>query len=283
MREVKESISALMDVEVSDFELRRTLEQAGQDPQLGQQWSRYHVARSALKREPQAGIEVDISARVMAALEQEPVYHPSADWDEVQTTQTSSSTRAFKPVSRWWRSVSSMAVAASVTAVVILGAGSIGDTADTSRPSYVLPGATASADLMRTQLGNRSVSSTPMGYDSADVIRLSDGLKRYIDQHQHLLSTQKVPQWTTRWLPEGYSIVRHELLPHGEVMVFANARDAFSVSVEEMGHQSMPEGVAQADGYIAVGKRRGDHFVTVVGDVPLMIADRIASAVQPER
>jgi negative regulator of sigma E activity len=31
---------------------------------------------------------------------------------------------------------------------------------------------------------------------------------------------------------------------------------------------------------IAVGKRRGDDFVTVVGDVPLMIADRIAASVQ---
>lgn len=280
MREAKESISALLDGEVSDFELRRTLEQAGQDPQLSQQWQRYHIARAVLKRESVAAVDVDISDRIMSALAHEPVYHPSADQsDEGPTGQ-----RVFKPVSRWWRSVSSMAVAASVTAVVILGAGSINDTTDTGRPTYVLPGASASADLMRTQLGNRSVSPEISNrYDSTDVIRLSDGLKRYIDQHQHLLSTQKVPQWTTRWLPEGYSIVRHELLPHGEVMVFANARDAFSVSVEEIGHQSMPEGVAQADGYIAVGKRRGEHFVTVVGDVPLMIADRIASAVQPER
>jgi negative regulator of sigma E activity len=280
MREAQESLSALLDGEVSDFELRRTLEQIGQDPQLGRQWQRYQTARSALKREPIALPGVDISDRIMAALETEPSYHPSADRPDSPTAGQ----RVFRPVSRWWRSVSSMAVAASVTAVVILGAGSINEPGDSARPTYVLPGASASADLMRTQLGNRSVSPEISNrYDSADVIRLSDGLKRYIDQHQHLLSTQKVPQWTTRWLPEGYSIVRHELLPHGEVMVFANARDAFSVSVEEMGHQSMPEGVAQADGYIAVGKRRGDHFVTVVGDVPLMIADRIASAVQPER
>jgi hypothetical protein len=278
MREANESISALLDGEVSDFELRRTLEQVGQDPQLGQQWHRYQVVRSALKRETVAAIDVDLSDRIMTALEREPVYHPSVD----QPDESPAGPRAFKPVSRWWRSVSSMAVAASVTAVVILGAGSLNETGDATRPTYTLPGATASADLMRTQLGTRSASPS-IRYDSADVIRLSDGLKRYIDQHQHLLSTQKVPQWTTRWLPEGYSIVRHELLPHGEVMVFANARDAFSVSVEEIGHQSMPEGVAQADGYIAVGKRRGEHFVTVVGDVPLMIADRIASAVQPER
>ena len=51
MREANESISALLDGEVSDFELRRTLEQVGQDPQLGQQWHRYQVVRSALKRE----------------------------------------------------------------------------------------------------------------------------------------------------------------------------------------------------------------------------------------
>lgn len=280
MPDVNESISALLDGEVSDFELRRTLEQTGQDSRLGQQWYRYQIARSALKRETAAPVDIDISARVMAALEQEPVYHTSVDSAGEQPARAGKS----KPVSQWWRSLSSMAVAASVTAVVILGAGSGSDAENPVRPTYTLPGATASADLMRTQLGTRSSAAASLPrYDSADVIRLSDGLKRYIDQHQHLLSTQKVPQWTTSWLPEGYSIVRHELLPHGEVMVFANARDAFSVSVEEMGHQSMPEGVAQADGYIAVGKRRGDHFVTVVGDVPLMIADRIASAVKPER
>ena len=279
MREASESISALLDGEVGDFELRRTLEQVGQDPKLGQQWHRYQIARSVLKREPVAAMDVDLSDRVMAALEDEPVYHPGVDQVE-EAPMTADGTR---PVSHWWRSISSMAVAASVTAVVILGAGSFNDTAEgPARPAYTLPGTSAGADLMRTQLGGSS-SASASRYDSADVIRLSDGLKRYIDQHQHLLSTQKTPRWTTSWLPEGYSIVRHELLPHGEVMVFANARDAFSVSVEELGHQSMPEGVAQADGYIAVGKRRGDHFVTVVGDVPLMIADRIASAVQPER
>lgn len=279
MREANESISALLDGEVSDFELRRTLERIGQDPALAQQWHRYHVARSLLKREPVAAVEVDLSDRIMAAIESEPVYHPSAD----QVDEPAMTADGTRPVSHWWRSVSSMAVAASVTAVVILGAGSFSETgSEASRPAYTLPGTSTGTDLMRTQLGGRSTSPS-IQYDSADVIRLSDGLRRYIDQHQHLISTQKVPQWTTSWLPEGYSIVRHELLPHGEVMVFANARDAFSVSVEEIGHQSMQEGVVQADGYIAVGKRRGDHFVTVVGDVPLMIADRIASAVQPER
>ncbi|GAA0702474.1 hypothetical protein GCM10009104_34840 [Marinobacterium maritimum] len=275
MHTANDSISALMDGEVGEFELRRTLEQVADDPELAQQWRRYHVARSALKGEAQAGLKVDISAGVMSALEQEPVYHPSVYDREPDAAKPQ------KPVSRWWRSVSSMAVAASVTAVVILGAGNFSES-PSQTPNFYLPGSSVSGDLMRTNLG-RSTQATVAGYESPDVIRLSDGLKKYIDQHQHLVGAQRVPQWSTRWMPEGYSIVRHELLPHGEVMVFANGRDAFSVSVEELGHQSLPEGVAQADGYIAVGKRRGDHFVTVVGDVPLMIADRIASAVQPEQ
>ncbi|MBV0933548.1 MucB/RseB C-terminal domain-containing protein [Marinobacterium weihaiense] len=273
MHKANESISALMDGEVGEFELRRTLEQIQHTPELRQQWRRYQVARSSLKGEAQSQVSIDISGAVMSALEQEPSYHVSA-YDAPATPARRSA------VSRWWRSVSSMAVAASVTAVVILGAGNFSD-APSPAPGFALPAGDASQDLLRTRLGG-SAPVLPQ-YESADVIRLSDGLKKYIDQHQHLISAQRAPQWSTRWMPEGYSIVRHELLPHGEVMVFANGRDAFSVSVEELGHQSLPEGVAQADGYIAVGKQRGEHFVTVVGDVPLMIADRIASAVQPER
>lgn len=274
MQRANDSISALMDGEVGEFELRRTLEQIAQDPDQAQQWRRYHVARAALKGEMQAGLHLDISAGVMSALEQEPTYHPSAYDRPVQDS------KVHKPVSRWWRSISSMAVAASVTAAVILGAGNFSES-PSQTPNFYLPGSSANGDLMRTNLGRAAPAVA--GYESPDVIRLSDGLKKYIDRHQHLVGAQRVPQWSTRWMPEGYSMVRHELLPHGEVMVFANGRDAFSVSVEELGHQSLPEGVAQADGYIAVGKRRGDHFVTVVGDVPLMIADRIASAVQPEQ
>ncbi|MGB2129859.1 MAG: MucB/RseB C-terminal domain-containing protein [Marinobacterium sp.] len=272
MQKAKESLSALVDGEVSDFELRRTVETVADSSELQQQWRRYQVARACLKREPQAELKLDLSKGVMDAIRDEPVYHPSIE------TASTVPARVQTRGQSWWRSLTSMAVAASVTAAVILGAGNFEDDAPQS-PQFYLPGQAASPELMRTRLGG---PIAPAGYESPDVIRLSDGLKKYIDQHQHLLSTQRVPQWTTRWLPKGYAIVRHELLPHGEVMVFANGRDAFSVSVEELGHQSMPEGVAQSDGYIAVGKRQGDHFVTVVGDVPLMIAERIASAVQPE-
>lgn len=272
MQKARESLSALMDGEVSDFELRRTVETATESAELRQQWRRYQIARACLKREPQASLKSDLSQGVMDAIQNEPVYHPSLE--TVAGTRPQGRARGQS----WWRSLTSMAVAASVTAVVILGAGNFESDAPNT-PQFYLPGQGASPELMRTRLGG---SIPTAGYETSDVIRLSDGLKKYIDQHQHLLSSQQAPQWTTRWLPKGYSIVRHELLPHGEVMVFANGRDAFSVSVEELGHQSMPEGVAQSDGYIAVGKRQGEHFVTVVGDVPLMIAERIASAVQPE-
>ena len=69
--------------------------------------------------------------------------------------------------------------------------------------------------------------------------------------------------------------MRHDLMPHGEVMMYSNGESAFSVTVEPKKYQRSSEGVAQSDGLIAVGRSQGSHFVTVVGDIPLMIADRI--------
>ena len=103
-----------------------------------------------------------------------------------------------------------------------------------------------------------------------------------MDQHQQLVKVRQ-PQWQSAWVPEGYQPVSHELLPHGEVMMYSNGEGAFSVTVEELGYQRSEAGVAQADGLVAVGRRQGDHFVTVVGDVPLMMADRIASNVSAIR
>ena len=45
-------LSALMDGEVDEFELRRTLDRVGQDSALRDKWRRYHLAASALRKEP---------------------------------------------------------------------------------------------------------------------------------------------------------------------------------------------------------------------------------------
>jgi len=273
-----ESLSTMMDGEASEFELRRNLEQMKQSPEMGERWRRYHVAKSALRGESVASTDIDISAGVMAALEDEPTYSMAPE--EATTAEPQQERR--KEARTLWKPVASMAMAASVTAMVILGVQSqTGDTNNpvaSAQPEYSLPATSvANADLVRAQFGSRAAQPGVETLE-ADVIRLSQGLERYIEQHQFMLSTS-APQWQADWVPEGFQHVRHEVTPGGEIMMFSNGSKHVTVCVEPLGRQSVPEGVAQAEGMIAVGKTQGDRFITVVGDVPLMMAERIAASV----
>ncbi|WP_292950028.1 MULTISPECIES: MucB/RseB C-terminal domain-containing protein [unclassified Neptuniibacter] len=271
-----ESISALMDGEVADFELRRTLDRIDSEPELSEAWQRYHLIRSIMKNEDGADLNVDISASVMSSLELEQDFEIDES-DFTEETQTGAIEK-----NRFWRPIASMAAAASVTAMVILGAQNLSndpqeETLADNRPSYTLPIGTVSNDIVRAQFGNRSVIDN--GNSQPDIIRLSQGVERYIDQHKHMLQTQKA-NWQASWLPDGFDDMRLDVMPHAEVQVFSNGRNSFSVCVEDYGRQTVPEGVAKSGDMVAVGKRIGDQFVTVVGDVPMMIAERIASSVE---
>ncbi|TRO37040.1 RNA polymerase subunit sigma [Pseudomonas sp. ALS1131] len=95
---LQESLSAVMDNEADELELRRVLA-ASEDGELRGTWSRYQVARAAMHREllvPQ----LDIASAVSAALADE----------AIPARKT--------PI---WRSVGRVAVAASVTVAVLAG------------------------------------------------------------------------------------------------------------------------------------------------------------------
>jgi len=274
-----ESLSAVMDGEASEFELRRSLEQLEQSPDVGERWRRYHVARSAMRGEPVNSADIDISGSIMAALEDEAPFEQT----EIQSESQPRQERRKEPRTLW-KPIASMAMAASVTAMVILGVQNLNTDTPAqlaaAQPGYSLPANTAANDgLVLAQFGDRSALTATAGGSEADVIRLSQGLERYIEQHRYMLD-RNAPQWQADWLPEGFRNVRHEVTPAGEMMMFSDGSKAVSVCIEDLGRQSVPEGVAQAEGMIAVGKRQGDKFVTVVGDVPLMMAERIAASVQ---
>lgn len=67
----QESLSALMDGETDELELRRVLKAMESDPELAQRWQRYHLAQSVLH---DRGIPVSttLAAKVAAAVDQEP-------------------------------------------------------------------------------------------------------------------------------------------------------------------------------------------------------------------
>jgi sigma-E factor negative regulatory protein RseA len=99
---LRESVSALIDGEADELELRRLLA-ADDFSALRQTWGDFHRSRGALQGVAPAIAQLDISGRVFAALQeqnQEPVAAGGG---------------------RWWRPVASVAVAASMAAVVVVG------------------------------------------------------------------------------------------------------------------------------------------------------------------
>ncbi|MCP8689938.1 MucB/RseB C-terminal domain-containing protein [Marinobacterium sedimentorum] len=274
-----DTLSALVDGEANDFETRRLLSTLDEQPAMGEKWRRYHLTRSALKGERDT-VMTDISAGVMAQI-------ASADPGSLLDTRDNVVEQEVAPrkveAGRYWKPLISMATAASVTAAVILGVQGFNaepvNTVASNQPQYLLPSVSSSADFVRARYGHESGYAAQGATPQADVIRLPRGLERYIDQHQHMLGAKK-PGWRAQWLPDGFTKVRHEVMPDAEVMLFSDGRHSVSVCIEPFGRQTVAAGAAQSKDMIAVGKRRGDDFVTVVGDVPLMIADRIAASVQ---
>ena len=104
---MRESLSALLDDEANELELERMLSQASTNAAMRDQWMRYALAQQALHGQQPVNPHWDISSRVQAAL---------------GSTQTSDTSRAIVLKQRLLRPLASLAVAASVTLTVVIGA-----------------------------------------------------------------------------------------------------------------------------------------------------------------
>lgn len=98
-QDYKESLSAMMDGEANELELRRTLKDADQED--FDTWSRYQVASSIMKGDKDLFLGSDISAAVAQAIQDEPI----------QKQGMAASTKSWL----------SFAVAATVTLAVFAG------------------------------------------------------------------------------------------------------------------------------------------------------------------
>ncbi|MHB0774036.1 sigma-E factor negative regulatory protein [Halomonas sp. WWR20] len=104
---LRESLSALMDNEGDELELRRALKTLGDAPEEADTWRRYHLARSMMQRDREADVSVDLSAGIMARIASEPL--PEAEAHPAP--------RRAMPFSF----AGSAAIAAAVTLMVISG------------------------------------------------------------------------------------------------------------------------------------------------------------------
>jgi sigma-E factor negative regulatory protein RseA len=111
----KESLSALMDGEADELEIRRVLNQLDKDDELRESWKNYHLMGSLMREE--TFDSVDLTQGINNAL------------DGIDTRSESNITQASdndssQPAS-WYKPLTSVAVAASVTLAVLLGVQSI--------------------------------------------------------------------------------------------------------------------------------------------------------------
>lgn len=104
---LNESLSAIMDNEANELEFRRVLAALGND-QLRATWSRYQLVRAVLRKELLEP-RLDLATAVAAALVNEPV-----------VAQAPPAVGARARTGRW-RGIGRLAVAASVTVVVLAG------------------------------------------------------------------------------------------------------------------------------------------------------------------
>lgn len=149
---LKESLSALVDGQATDLEMRRVLRESESNGELRRLWGRYQMVSAAIRKEVPPVIPVDLTAGIWAAIEAE---------DEAKATASHTSVTATQPEqqaeSRWWSSIGKVAVAASVAGAVIFTSQFAGQsTPDAPAVAVAAPAAS-------------SVATLPVGYGSSEV------------------------------------------------------------------------------------------------------------------
>lgn len=162
---MNESLSALVDGQCDELEVRRVLNQLDQDPECREKWLRYQMMSALMRDEAVAAI--DLSRGIMQALDGEPM-------DEISAMMHSDEqvNGAFNQAKKSW--LSSAAVAASVTLAVLVGVRFYADVND----------AALVAEATQAPPSTRQVAThvTP-GMDAQQLEQGQKMLQEYLLQH----------------------------------------------------------------------------------------------------
>lgn len=281
-----ESMSAVMDGEATDFEMRRLLEQM-ESPELRDKWARYHLASAAMKRDSAVAMpQIDISAAVSAAI----------------AAEAGSVVSQRKPL----RAMTGFASAAAIAFVAVIGVQSFDLDSGAALQTAV---AVAPAETAATSrgYGNTSapvtlVSTGASGQSGVQAVALNtvpdrnaqSRLEGYMARHAEIAGRSAEPtatpagHWQASWLPEGYRLVAVNNAAAGDTAkpeltsVYSNGMSAFSVFVSNA-QDGAPSAMDLRRGDTIACSRRiksGDaaYTATVVGNIPQPAAERIATS-----
>ncbi|MBZ5486748.1 sigma-E factor negative regulatory protein [Halomonas aquamarina] len=139
-QDTRESLSALMDSESNELELRRVLKALPDDADAADRWRRYHLARSMMQRERSVDVSVDLSAGILARLQDEPA--PVA-FDNEKSASPRTHSISF---------ARGAGVAAAVSLMVITGVQFFGNNGSTTQPgNSITTASTGNASVGQVQ------------------------------------------------------------------------------------------------------------------------------------
>ncbi|MFA5493163.1 MAG: MucB/RseB C-terminal domain-containing protein [Porticoccaceae bacterium] len=94
-----------------------------------------------------------------------------------------------------------------------------------------------------------------------------------------------VSGWQVSWLPPGFQLMGREMDGHGvETLLFSDGLSVFSIFFDPHQGGQLPEVQAQRGATVVqlvrIEARGRDHLVSVVGEIPLETAQRVASRIE---
>lgn len=150
----EERISALMDGELHGSDIDHAIRDLEQDAELAQQWKHYHLVSDSLRNDLAPQIDLQLSDRIHAAIDAEPIYTAAHHW-------------GGKPKPAWRQQAGGLAIAASLTAISILGAQALLQSDDNGIPASSATMASATPAPAATTPSHNSSRLTREGIELA--------------------------------------------------------------------------------------------------------------------
>ena len=187
----EEQLSAFMDGELPRDESRFLLRRAEGDDALAGRWTRYHIARHVLRRQPVLAIRADFSSAILAEL-------------DAETVQETARTQWLR-----WGSGGAIAAAVAVAALMV--------TKPSTEPEVATPLAATTAPQRATQIAAPAPAqvaaaspalTTPLvpnspiqtqaasfGSDLSEPVTYDPRLQSYVIRHYQALGTTSQPDF----------------------------------------------------------------------------------------
>lgn len=170
---------------------------------------------------------------------------------------------------------------------------------DHHRYSYVLTLDQKTGLLLRSSLQNQEGKELehfqytqidfPDSISDAELRPLLEGKQVTHEMIPSIKSDTRWPSqtmWSVTWTPPGFMQVNATDEPGDNVMLFSDGLATYSIFIEMIEKDLMPEGASMVGATVAYAQQLayGDHryAVTVVGEVPAMTAMKVAESVQPK-